>query len=141
MIEKREFYHGAAIVRVLEDERCVSLRKKELLGHVLNDQTFVFLKYTTKGRSPWIFTFDQEDVDRCYRMLNEYSRVVLGLICGGDGVCALDWTDARKLLDHKPGTISVKRKHNESYGVSGSIAKLQRKIPVGSWPILLFQNI
>src|SRR3990172_9307766 len=102
MLDKSEYYHGAAIVRLLEDERSQAVRIRKPRGYIVNNDVFVLLKYTTKGRSPWGFTFDQEDVERCFKMATEYRKVVLGLICGGDGVCAIDWSEARNLLDGKP---------------------------------------
>ena len=78
MLDKFEYYHGAALVRLMEDERCRAVKKRGLLGYVVNDETFVFLKYTTRTRSPWGFAFDQEDVDRCFKMEQEYKNVVLG---------------------------------------------------------------
>ncbi|OGI68714.1 hypothetical protein A2738_00170 [Candidatus Nomurabacteria bacterium RIFCSPHIGHO2_01_FULL_42_15] len=132
MIDKLQYYHGAAIVALLENEN-FSVKKKGLLGYVVNEKVFVFLKYTTKARSPWRFSFDQEDIDRCLKMESEYSTVILGLVCGGDGVCALTWKEARSLLSTNPGWISVQRKHNKSYGVAGSISKLKGKVSVRRW--------
>jgi len=141
MLDKAHYYHGAAIIRLLEDERGFSVSKKGFLGYVVNEKIFVFLKYTTKARTPWRFSFDQEDVDRCFRMSLEHEDVVLGLICGGDGVCALKWEEAKMLLDGKPGWICVKRNHNERYGVTGSASELDRKVAVGRWPTLLSETI
>ena len=139
MLDKTEYYHGAAIVRLLEDKRCRSVHMRRLLGYVVNNDIFVFLKYTTKNRSPWGFTFDLKDVNRCFRMATEYRKVVLGFICGGDGVCALDWSEAKKLLDGKHGRIATSRKHNRSYSVRGTAGELKKKVPVGRWPSLVFE--
>ena len=139
MLDKSEYYHGAAIVRLLEDERCQSIHLRKPRSYIVNNDVFVFLKYTTKGRTPWGFTFDQEDVDRCFRMATEYRKVVLGFICGGDGVCALDWQEAKNLLGGKPGRIAASRKHDCSYSVWGTAGELKRKVPVGRWRSLVFE--
>jgi len=139
MLDKFGYYHGAALIRLLDDERCRAVRKHGLLGYVVNDDIFVFLKYTTKARSPWGFAFDQEDIDRCFSMSTQYHRVILGLICGGDGVCALEWSQAKELLGGKPGRIATGRKHNHSYDVWGSEGELKRKISLRRWPSLLFE--
>ena len=115
MLDKSAYYHGAALTLVLEDRRCNSIRMREHVGYVANDDIFLFIKYTTKVQPPWRFAFDQEDVDRCAQMQGEYRRVVLGLVCGGDGVCGLDWDRDRSLLDGKPGWIATARKHNQRY--------------------------
>lgn len=140
MLDQTDYYHGAAVIRLLEDQRCNAVRKRNNLGYVVNGENFIFLKYTTKVRTPWGFTFDQEDIERGFRMLKEYKRVVLGLICGGDGICALDWTEVEKLLDRKPGRISAGRKHNQSYAVWGTAGELKGKISLRRWPQLLFES-
>lgn len=139
MLDKTDYYHGAAIVRLLGDERCTSLHKKGLLGYVVNGDTFVLLKYTTKARSPWGFSFDQEDVDRCNKMASEHKQLVLGLICGGDGICALNWTQGKELLGNKAGRIVASRKHNHSYSVWGTVGELKRKVSISDWPRIFFE--
>ena len=128
------------MIPVLEDERCISIRKKGLSDYVINGKTFSLLRYTTRARSPWRFTFDEGDIDHCDKMSLEHDRVVLGLICGGDGICSLPWSEARKLLGGNPGWIAVRRNHHESYGVSGSADELEGKIPVAGWPDSLFDS-
>lgn len=140
MFDKTEFYHGAAILRVIQDLRSFSIKKKENLGYIVNERIFIFLKFSTRGRSPWGFTFDQEDVDRCVNMENEYSLVALGLICGGDGICTLRWNEAKFLLAGKPGRIAASRNYNKSYSVRGSAGKLKKKISSKRWPSLIFEK-
>lgn len=140
MLDKSEYYHGAALIRLMEDERCRAVKKRAFLGYVANDEVFVFLKYTTKERSPWGFTFDQEDVDRCFKMASEYQALVLGLICGGDGVCGVSWREANELLGGKAGRIVAGRKHNHSYSVWGTAGELKRKVSVSRWPSLVFES-
>lgn len=132
MMDKAQYYHGAAVVSLLEQEDFF-VKKLGLLGYVINESVFVFLKYTTKAKTPWRFSFDQEDVDRCLKMASQYQGLIVGLVCGGDGVCGLKWDEARILLGDKLGWVSVQRRHNESYGVDGSCAELEKKIPVGRW--------
>lgn len=138
MIDKFEFYHGAALVRVMDDRRCKAVSKHGLLGYVVNQEIFVLLKYTAKSRSPWGFTFDLEDILRCVEMKAKYSRLVVGLICAGDGICALEWAEVDKLLNQTPGRIAAGRKHNESYAVWGTAGEWKRKISLKRWPELLF---
>lgn len=140
MLEKSEYYHGAAIVRILEEKNCKSIHKLSNLGYIINNETFIFLKYRTKERTPWTFTFDQEDVDRCSNMAEQYKNVILGLICGGDGICGLNWKDGKDLLAGKPGHITTARKHNHSYSVWGTEGELKGKISANTWPALIFDS-
>jgi hypothetical protein len=138
MIDKQEFYHGAAITRLLEDPRCEQLRRRDF-GYAVNEGIFVFLKYSTKGRSPWGFVFSGEEA----RKLKGISgRVFIGLICGGDGICAVQWEDVRSLLGEVEGSarIAVRRRFNEQYGVSGPAAEFKGKVPVKAWPSLVFDS-
>lgn len=138
MIDKQEFYWGAAIVRLLEHPQFSAIRKHEY-GYVVNSSAFVFLKYSTKARSPWGFSFTADELPRLVSLASQYERIVLGLICGGDGICAVDWKRLNPLLGDKPGWISVRRNFNERYGVSGPAGGLDRKVPLQSWPLLLFE--
>jgi hypothetical protein len=63
MIEKLEFYHGAALVRLIEDPRCTRIAK-HACGYLVNQNRIVAIKYSTKAHSPWGFTFSQDDLAR-----------------------------------------------------------------------------
>jgi hypothetical protein len=138
MIDKQEFYHGAAILRVVSDARCESICKADG-GFLVNDQVFVYLKYRTKSRTPWSFPFATEETVQMNASESKYSKVVVGLICGGDGVCGLRWPPVRGLLADQAGWISCARRFNEQYGVSGSAGTLRRKVSLQQWPSVIFE--
>ena len=60
------------------------------------------------------------------------------VVCDGDGVCALTWSQVELLLGGKPGRVSIRRKHSKQYAVVGSAAVLDRKIPIKQWPQIIF---
>lgn len=140
MIDKQAYYHGAAVITLLEDARCKALHKKGLLGYVVNDGVFLFIKYTTKSRTPWRFTFDQEDVDRANRMAQEYGTVLIPMVCAGDGVCVITWDEGVLLLGNVPGFIAVARKHHEQYAVWGAYEDMKGKVSLSRWPSLAFDT-
>jgi hypothetical protein len=137
MIEKLEFYHGAAIVRLIEDDRCKSVGKNEY-GYVVNGDRSVVIKYTTKAHSPWRFTVSRDDIARYDLATEKFESCVIALVCGGDGVCSVDWKTARALLGGSPGWLAAKRNFNGCYGVSGVAGTLKKKIPVNQWPGIVF---
>lgn len=137
MLDKQEFYHGVAIVKILDDPRYVSLRKDEN-GYLVNEAVLVFLKYSTKARSPWRFTFSHTDVVRLKELSKSGRRVVAALVCGGDGVCAVAWELIEGILANETGWVAVRRQFNESYAVSGPNGQLPRKVTVLQWPSILF---
>lgn len=139
MIAKREFYHGVAIVRLLEDKRCQTVRKDQL-GYIVNDGVFVFVKYTTKARTPWMFTFGQNEVEQLNSLATSFRQIIIVFVCGGDGICAVSWCDASRLLGNKGGWISTRRKFNEQYAVAGQAGQLCGKVSLSQWPSIVFEK-
>jgi len=137
MIEKLEFYHGAALVRLIEDDRCKSVGKSEY-GYLVNGDRSVLIKYTTKAQSPWRFTVSEDDIARFDGAAEKFEICIMVLVCGGDGVCSVPWRTARDLLGGSPGWLAAKRSFNGCYGVSGSAGMLKKKIPVNQWPGIVF---
>jgi hypothetical protein len=139
MIEKLEFYHGAAVVRIIEDNRCRSISKTEH-GYLVNGDRLVFLKYTTKAHSPWRFTAAEDDLERLENPGVAIERCVVGFVCGGDGICSVPLEWVKRLLGAAPGWIAVKRVFSGCYSVTGPQGKLPRKIPLNDWPAVLFEE-
>lgn len=138
MIDKQEYYHGAALMRLLDDKRCHEVRRLDV-GYGVNGHSLVFLKYSTKGRSPWRFNFSADERRRLAARA-EYLRVTLALICGGDGICAMTLAEAEVLMGRDAGWLAVRRRFHERYGVSGQAGKLPRKVPRHRWPEIVFDG-
>ena len=124
-------------MRVLEEPRCRKLLKRGSL-YIVNDEVGCFIKYSSKGRSPWPFALSPEDLIELHSGNSNPPTVVVGLVCGGDGVCALSKSNVYQLVGENGGWISVRRGFGGSYGVTGSLAKLKGKIPLKRWPLLVF---
>lgn len=139
MIDKREFYHGAALVRLLEHPSCESVKRWRNV-YVVNGETVVMIKYTTKHRSPWRFTFSQDDVRFIGSMLSSRRRLIVAFVNGGDGITALTTEEVHTVLGDDPGWISMARKFHEQYAAAGSHGTLAQKCSVSRWPIVAFQN-
>jgi hypothetical protein len=139
MIEKLEFYHGAALVRVIEDARCETIAK-HACGYRVNRNRVLAIKYSTKAHSPWGFTFSQEDISRFNAANAEFGECLIALVCGGDGVCALPWAIAANLLANSPGRIAAKRGFAGCYAVSGPIGELKGKVAMNRWPAIVFDE-
>ena len=88
MIDKQEYYHGAAIVRLLDNARFVTV-KKHVLGYIVNDEVVVIVKYSTKNRTPWRFTCTLDEMLGIESLLEQMVKVVFAFVCGGDGICAI----------------------------------------------------
>lgn len=79
-IKKQEFYEGAALHLLARSGGIRSIRYDPPL-FLLNNQVLVLMKYITRCRSPWGFTFKMDE----QALLQEKSvdhKVVIGLVCG-----------------------------------------------------------
>src|SRR5258708_3687340 len=94
-IKKQEFYEGAALHLLARTGQVTSIRYIAPF-FVLNTDLLVLLKYSTRGRSPWGFTFMPKE-QGLLRSRSAEIRTVIGLICGADGVAALPYDAFRGL--------------------------------------------
>lgn len=136
-IKKQEFYEGAALHQLVRGGRITSLKYEPPL-FTINNELFVRLKYSTKGSSPWGFTFTVDE-QHLLRARAKGSRLVIGLICGPDGIAAISYQDYRVIAGRKKSAIHIAcyRKHGKHYGVFGPDGELDRKIAPSVWQRIL----
>jgi len=140
-IKKHEFYEGAAIHQLLRsgDVETLSYFAPFFL---VNSTLWLYLKHSTKGRSPWQFTFSASEQE----LLDTQSRIgtlVLGLVCAADGVAALWYEWYRSVSNVGSSTISIscRRQYNEHYSIVGPKGELARKVPPSMWRQLLNNGV
>lgn len=136
-IKKQEFYEGAALHLLARGRGTLTLRH-EPPCFVADDRLVLYLKYCTKVRSPWGFTLGAGELDH----LGEYDSrfdVVLGFICGGDGVAAVRYDEVRQITAGQTDVfhIACYRKHHEHYEVSGPSGTLSHKVAPSDWSRVL----
>jgi hypothetical protein len=139
MIQESEYYHGAALLRAVEDVRCRTVDTHPL-GVVANGVALAVLKYSTKKRPPWRFNVTPGEWQVIRSAQTSFPTICVALICGGDGVCAVTLDELQQLVGGEPGWICVRRGHHERYSVTGSAADLVRKVTAQRWPDLLFTS-
>ena len=139
MIDKQDFYHGAALVKVIEDKRCLRIEKCDC-GYVVNEKKFLYLKYKTDTRTPWSFVYRDTEVRRLRDIVDAGFDLIVVMVCGGDGICAVDGGVALELIKGNKGSISVGRKHREKYSVHGSAGKMKGKASLDSLIEVLFDG-
>ena len=132
-IKKQEFYEGAAIHLLLRGVGALKLRYNDPY-FVVDDGPLVYLKYSTKGRSPWGFSLngdERKSLENCALKFD----VIVGLICADDGVAAIKFNHLREILDDNRDAchISCYRKHNEHYEINGPSGTLPYKVPPSGW--------
>jgi hypothetical protein len=139
-IRKQEFYEGAALHILARSGKVTGLRYEPPLFTV-NDTLQVLLKYSTKGRSPWGFTFMPDEQELLAATALDFALVV-GLVCGSDGVVAVDFDDYRSIAAPRQSSIHIScyRDHGQHYQVNGPDGTLSRKVPPSNWQRILDQG-
>ncbi len=138
-IRKQEFYEGAALHLLARAGKITSIRY-EAPFFVLNNDLIVLLKYSTRTRSPWGFTFTPEE----QVLLKEKAcqlKTAIALVCGADGVAAFDYDGYLQVASPRDSAIHIScyRDHREHYEVNGPDGKLDGKIPPSNWHRILEQ--
>ncbi|BAV32581.1 hypothetical protein SCL_0259 [Sulfuricaulis limicola] len=136
-IKKQEFYEGAALHLLARTGEIMSIQYEPPF-FFLNNQLLVHLKYSTRGRSPWGFSFTADEQLLLRARASEF-KTVIGLICGADGVAAFTYDDYLKVAAPRKSTIHVAcyRLHGEHYEVNGPDGKLDGKVAPSDWKRIL----
>jgi hypothetical protein len=134
VISKRDFYEGAALRMLLSARAAESVVRFQSPFCVLDGELHVYLKYSTKGRTPWGFAFSAEE----QLMMTAVSKsvpLVIGLVCAADGVVALSFADYVTVapMSEESVYISCHRRHGQHYAVKGPVGVLARKIAPSEW--------
>jgi hypothetical protein len=82
------------------------------------------IKYSTNRLTPWQFVVTSDQSAELQSLSTVYDLALLALVCGPDGVVALDWrVIAEALQPHTDGhpafSLLVKRRRRQQYRVSG----------------------
>jgi hypothetical protein len=136
-IKKQEFYEGAALHLLARSGAIKSIRYDPPL-FLLNGEVIVLMKYSTKGRSPWGFTFTTDEQALLQQKSADH-KVVIGLVCGSDGVATFTYDRYRRLAAPRGGAVHIAcyRKHGEHYEVNGPDGTLDRKVAPSNWQRIL----
>jgi hypothetical protein len=136
-IKKQEFYEGAALHRLARSGRIASVRYEAPFFH-FNGDLRVLLKYSTRSRSPWGFTFTADEQLEL-ELASSASQVIIGLVCGVDGIAAFHYDAYLRIAPIRRAAIHIScyRRHGEHYEVNGPDGTLARKVPPSDWRRIL----
>lgn len=148
MINNRDPYDGIvlrSLAKYGEPFQIADLGDKA--GHFcLNEDAFLLVKYASRNRSPWQFTFRPDDIET---LVNDHNRGGLFggsyvcLVCGYNSLCALQEGEWSVLLDlnevENQQTICVRRSPRSSFEVTGFAGSLSRKVSASRFPALIFE--
>lgn len=133
-IAKQEFYEGAAIHALV----CSGGVRRIVYDHpffVVNESVRCYVKYSTRVRSPWSFTFAPQEQKRLHLSPN----VMIAMVCGSDGVVAITSEEYSPIAAVRPVSIHLgcHREHRSYYEVVGPDGDLGRRISPSRWKRLL----
>jgi len=136
-IRKQEFYEGAALHLIARTGRVTSIRY-DAPFFLFNERLSVLLKYCTKGRSPWAFTFTVDEQIHLEARAAKL-RTVIALVCGADGVAAFSYESYVSVAALRQAAIHVScyRQYGKHYEVNGPDGVLTKKIAPSSWQKIL----
>lgn len=132
-IRKLEFYEGAALFRLIRSLGAVHVRMDNGVV-VLDDYSRLYLKYCTRTRTPWSFTFSSAE-RRAIASHADEIPLYIGLICGSDGVAAMERQDYLEVAGRGESSIAIScaRRHDRHYSISGPAGVLAKKIAPSAW--------
>jgi len=136
-IQKQEFYEGAALHQLIRGSSRVNVLHVPPM-FVLDERIQIHLKYSTAKRSPWGFTFTPDERKLMAERV-EALPLVIGLICGADGVAALSYDSYASIAPAHGGALhlSCRRSHRERFEISGPTGILPGKVAPSDWAKLL----
>jgi hypothetical protein len=136
-IKKQEFYEGAAIHKLARSGAITNIRYEPPF-FIVNNRLVVLLKYSTRGRSPWGFTFVAEEQALLEARAAQFETVI-GLICGADGVAAFTYDAYREIAAPRASSVHIAcyRQHRQRYEVNGPDGALTWKVAPSDWERIL----
>jgi hypothetical protein len=135
-IKKQDFYEGAALSILLRAAGATHVTFEA--PFFIIDSLAVYLKYCTKVRSPWGFTFTVDEQVVLDKPVGT-GRPVIALVCGSDGVATLAYDAYKKITAARQSVVHIScyRRHGEHYGICGPEGELETKVPPSRWHRLL----
>ena len=143
MIPDYNRYYGCVFVQLLEQRPKLVVEKMsvDVQGFYLLERSLpLYVKFSRSRRGPWGFNFQAEHQFRCDELAKQFGTVVTALVCGADGIVALDHQQLREVLDSHfddQEGVTVRRKLGQMYSVTGKDGKLARKISRDSLAVVV----
>lgn len=136
-IKKQEFYEGAALHLLVRTNGVVTIRY-EAPFFLINNKLLAYLKYSAKGHSPWGFTFMTDEQTLLQKRASD-RKIVIGLVCGADGVAAFTYEAYRSIASPGKSAVHIAcyRKHGGHYEVNGPDGTLDGKVAPSKWQRIL----
>lgn len=134
MIPEFETYHGVVLRDIIVCCDDVRVKCFDLHGRVntflLNSHIGLVIKHSTARLPPWLFTYDERQMDEIERLRNLCTGFWFAHVCGHDGVMSISYDDFRLLNPVDAETTSfirVDKGRRTQYRVFGTNGELPCK--------------
>lgn len=137
------FFHGWALVRLIQDKRTSKVKLYSgNNAYLVNDFACIYLKHSSFRLSPWLFTFMPKHIKEIQTIRKDIKNTYLVLVCNDDGICCLNYDEFSQLIFigdfDKSKNIRVSRPPRKKYLISGTDGKLSYKIGNNDFPRKIF---
>jgi len=140
MIQKQDYYHGAAIIGIIDNKSFMTIKSYEG-GYIVNEDVFLYLKYRTNTAKKWNFTIAKQETSLLEIMSSMCTKTIIAFICGEDGICPITYEEFKNINSNKDGWVFIKRNFNKWYSVSGKTNFFEKKISRKRWPDIIFDEM
>lgn len=142
MIKEKEFLFWAVFFRLANfyTDKNINIHKSDFdsnSSYIVNKNTWLYIKTSSKRNSPWTFTFSKENQDEIQELKNKFWSVFIILVCKDDGIVSLSFDELKHILDYdheETEWIRVMRKKGEKYMVYWHDGELPYKIWDNEFP-------
>lgn len=141
-----EFFHGAAVIKIVHSGYFKTIESfgKSNSAYLIDEKIGLYIKYSQKRMSPWVFTFDKEHIKEINEINDLLGNTFIILVCNDDGICCLNWKEFYTLISidssNYPKWIKASRRKNEKYSVCGIDGELKHKIGNSDFPNKIKNN-
>lgn len=150
-IAEEKFKHGFVISQIalsLSELKSVRINVKDAVSRggyvfeVYHDGEILtsfglFIKTSRARGTPWRYTFSQEHQEEIKFLFEETGEVFIAFVNNDDGVSCVGYSLFKQLLDNDFETaewVTVSRKFNKQYSLSGNDGVLEKKIARNDFP-------
>jgi hypothetical protein len=146
-VTNEEKTHGVVFLKILKeiDRRNLDIKLSLFKGvssssYILssNHKTLgLFIKYSTKRRSPWRYSFHKEHQEEINMLSIDYKNTFVIFVNGDDGILSLSYSELKNILDENyedQEWVAISRKPRELYRISGKDGKIDRPISSSKFP-------
>jgi hypothetical protein len=141
-VNEMDTYHGLALMQIIKSDDFTSINRFDTTvrsAYIINHNTGLYVKYSTREQSPWRFSFSADEWQRLTSLVSRYPRTFIVFVCGLDEFCVLDWDQLNSVVN-QPGWVEVSRERSMYFRVRGSLGWLGGTVPPSAFPRVVLES-